>query len=191
MVRDRISKGNKGGCLRHTHTCTRAHTACSSCRANTTTQHCHGAQGDARECSEELQYQHESWWSNITLTKPKKKGGIAGLGGEYPFRHNHPILDPGECTQISGAVQSQACCGDPQVPSRPCFWSHTTKKWRFRLLPLRQRKLEEYSQVKCLANHWTPAWQTPIQRLPAVCSIVLGQMSAQAYNLGLGFFVYF
>lgn len=185
MVRDRISKGEQRGVPQTSHTHAHVHTQhAAAARANTTTQHCHRAQVDATECSEELQYQHESWWSNITLTKPKKKGEVAGVGGEYPFRYNHPILDPRECTQISGAVESQACYGDPHVSSWPCFWSHTTKMWRFRLLPLRQRKLEEYPQVKCLANHWTPAWQTPIQRLSAVYSIVVGQTSAQAYNFG-------
>lgn len=113
------------------------------------------------------------------------------MGGECPVRHNQPISDPGECTQISGAVQSQAWHGDPHVPSWPCFWSHTTKKWRFTLLPLRKRKLEEYSQVNCLANHRTAAWQTPNQRLSAVCSIVVGQMSAHAYNFGSGVLIFF
>lgn len=94
MVRDRISGGEQRGCLRHTHTCTRAHTACSSCRANTTTQQCHRAQGDARECSEELQCQHESWWSNITLTKPKKKGGNCWGGRGVSFQAQSPQLRP-------------------------------------------------------------------------------------------------
>lgn len=168
--RQDFRRGTKGVPQTHTHmhTCTHSMQQLQSKHNNPAVPR---STGDARECSEELQCQHESWWSNTTLTKPKQKGETAGVGREYPFRHNHPISDPGECTHISGAVQSQARYGDPHVPS--WFWSHTTKKWRFTLLPLRQRKLEEYSQVKCLANHWTPAWQTPIQRLPAVCSMWL------------------
>jgi len=38
-------------------------------------------------------------------------------------------------------LKSQERYGDPRVPSWSCFSCHTTKVWRFRLLPPRSRKL--------------------------------------------------
>lgn len=118
----------------HMHTCTHSMQQLQSKHNNPalprSTGGCQGVQWRATVSTWELVKQQNP-------NKTKKKGGNCWAGRGYPFRHSHPILDPGQCTQISGAVQSQACCGDPQVPSWPCFCSHTTKKWRFRLLPLR------------------------------------------------------
>lgn len=91
-----------------THTCTRAHTACNSRHEQTnnpalpqSTGGCYEVQWRATVSIWELVKQHNP-------NKTKKKGEIAGGGKKkYPFRHNHPILDPRECTQISGA------CGIP------------------------------------------------------------------------------
>lgn len=63
MVRDRISKEKQMRALQtsHTHMHMYTHSMQRPPQANTTTQHWHKAQVDATKCSEELQYQHESW----------------------------------------------------------------------------------------------------------------------------------
>lgn len=151
----------------HTHMHMYTHSMQQPPQANTT-QHWHKAQVDATKCSEELQYQHESWWSNTTLTKKNKNqnktknktwkllgGGQEGRG-IYPSRHNHPILDPRECTWISGACEIPGMLWWPACPTLVLFLVPRHQSVKIRLLPPTARKLEAYSQFKCLANHWTP-----------------------------------
>lgn len=92
MVRDRISEGSRG-CLRHTHTCPRAHTACSSCRANTTTQQCHGAQGMPG-----VQWRATvSTWELVKQRNPNKtknKRGNCWGGRGISFQTQSPHLRP-------------------------------------------------------------------------------------------------
>lgn len=71
-----FQKRNKWERFRHhTHMHMYTHSMQQPPQANTTTQHWHKAQVDATKYSEELLYQHESWWSNKTLTK---KGNLLG-----------------------------------------------------------------------------------------------------------------
>lgn len=71
-----FQKRNKWERFRHhTHMHMYTHNMQQPPQANTTTQHWHKAQVDATKYSEELLYQHESWWSNKTLTK---KGNLLG-----------------------------------------------------------------------------------------------------------------
>lgn len=104
--RQDFRRGTDGSASDITHTCTRAHTACSSCHGqtqpSTATKHrwMLKVQWRATVSTWELVKQHNP-------NKTKKKGGNCWGGGIYPFRHNHPISDPRECTQISGG------CGIP------------------------------------------------------------------------------
>lgn len=71
--RQDFRRGTRGASDTHTH----AHVHTQHAAAAEQTQQPSRATGHrgSREGSEELQCQHESWWSNITLTKTKIKRG--------------------------------------------------------------------------------------------------------------------
>lgn len=226
-----FQKRNKWEHFRHhTHMHMYTHSMQQPPQANTTTQPWHKAHVDATKCSEELQYQHESWWSNTTLTKKKNQNQttnkqtnknlnktknkttkkkskknknknqknhweIAGRGrggkGNISFQAQSPHFRPSWMHMDLWMCEIPGMLWWPACPTLVLFLMPHHQSVKIRLLPPRARKLEAYSQFKCLANHWTPVQQTAIQRLIVVLWLVKCARTCTQFWVWFSFFFFF